>query len=298
MLSRGGQRDEFSGGSLEQKGVVVRAPFVTQEALRTLITGQAVVLTVPNFFDRSTAKNFIDSVRSKYRFDEYHNDVKDQFGEIQSKPYGVQKIGPAYNEVFSKEGEQRAKALKEYQTEAMKIGPELRKLWKSVTQDPYPADNLLDQMNHKWPGGAEVATFSGEPMFTGIIRFTEPGSTPLAEEPHFDSGPCPKYPLFSALFPILSPTGGGGQLKIWPATDKLKSQRLSDPKQYLKEVVESVQNPISIDPQPGNLYIFCASHPHCVTQFEFGERIGQQVFFYADSSLQKINGEPTILLYN
>lgn len=251
------------------------------EDFDALLEDRAQIVVVSNFVNKQVRETLLDFARRTPNIN-YTNDILDATGVTKYENYGVWRIGPALNALFGvTDVAEREQLLESYFLETERTRNAIEQALGSLTS---PVTKLQRVLNNVHPGGARLATIDERPCMTGILRGTEPGITPMVEQPHIDLIRDESLETFhhirkqfSALM-ILSNPKVGGELRVWQG-------RLFDPAQGEKErdFIDRITNEqpyTQVQPKAGDLILFNTRHPHATTLFEGNstDRVSMQTF--------------------
>ncbi len=250
------------------------------EDFDALLADQTHIVVVNNFVKEEVRKVLLDFAGKTPRIP-YINDISDR-GVTKYQDYGVWRIGPALNTLFGvTDTAERKQRLETYFQETERTRSAITQALGPLES---PVRTLQEVLARVHLAGARLADIDERPCMSGILRGTEPGSTPMVEQPHIDLIRDESLETFrhirqqfSALM-ILSAPLSGGDLRVWqgPLYDPSHS---GDEKVFIKKTLEE-ETYVQAHPEAGDLILFNTRHPHATTLFEGSstDRISMQTF--------------------
>ena len=156
---------------------------------------------------------------------------------------------------------------------------------RTATAPFSPIDGIAGRLRNAWPPGVRTLTLDGKPCAEGVVRSLATGGAIEAhvDDPVADAGFHPDVlsiqSTMSALVYLDMPSEGG-ELVLWSAKlnrdEQLAARRAGS--EYGLDERRLPPPSLVIHPEPGELVLFSASHPHAVRQFVSGRRITISVF--------------------
>jgi hypothetical protein len=232
--------------------------------LHSVLTGEAQVLRVSDFYDKRSAEQIADRMQESSLRKAYAN----------APDVGV--IGKPYIEC-----QDSAEAALEYRTRALPSIWALREIAR-----PYlpPADLLRLWLDDVWPKGATLATIEGQRAFCGLVRMFGAGT---GSEPHMDvlewdlTQNPPDIVLSGQLAANIycKMPDEGGEIDLWPVTlTRQEYEDLRIPNSYGVRVEELGLEPVCIRPAAGELILFNSRLVHAVRAGTGGVRVTSSCF--------------------
>lgn len=277
---------EFTGGcpvSLTNNPrhtcLAARSQKLYAEMLRQLLYDKIQVLQVPGYISEETRKALLSCINNANRYD-YLNDVPDpRTGAVSKVPYGVWRIGPAFNTIFGAQSlEERKKLWEEYWDQSVNARWDIK---EALGEHASPLDTLDFDLRATGNIQIVIPNIEGLPAMSGIIRGTEAGHTPMVEKPHIDVMRDNTYfnvkRQLSAIIFLEAPENGG-ELTVWnsPLYDPACGQTETE---FIEGAV-SQNASVTVKPERGDLILFNTRHPHATTEFSESDRprVAMQTF--------------------
>jgi hypothetical protein len=245
---------------------VVRVSELSAQVIDDLISGRTLVAIVPGYCAPDRCRAISAAVNQSDAAVPYTHELH-QDGHIVEEYFGVDRIGTPFNSTYT----DRPEATDAYYADAI-AG---RQRFQRICDGPTPIDQFAADLDAHHEQGAEVGAFEGRPMLAGIVRITRAElSHQSAEEPHYDALPeryaALKMQLAANIY--LDVPEKGGALEVWdhPAV----APDFQQPEAWRAQLPQ----PVTIQPEQGDLVVFSCRRPHAITSFEGKDRISCQVF--------------------
>ena len=259
---------------------VLESPHLYGEVIQDLLSGRVQAVHVLGYVPEEVRKALLSCLTEAERI-EYDNDVIDpDSGEVTKVPYGVWRVGPALNTIFStRNPKERSDRLCDYYSESYNA----RYLIEQAL-DGYksPVEHFRHDMAYEAGLCLRTPKIEYLRVMSGIIRGTETGVTPMVTHPHIDVLRDETYfrvdRQFSAVF-FLEVLERGGEFRIWNSRSRTPDD--GEPEHEFIERAVKENGSVTVKPRNKSLLLFGTGYPHGTTPFseQDGRRNAMQAFW-------------------
>lgn len=244
--------------------IVTLSKHVSRAALQALIQDEVIAIRIVDYLDKDTCEDIAGRMLNSKNYGRYANAPK------------IGRVGKALFECVGNRAE-----LKRYLEGAPGWMDEMR-----AACSPYasPIDRFRLECDAVWPGGAKLARIDGQPAFAGLLRVFGEGSS---AEPHQDHlswdlatlGLTARQTAQLAVNVYLKLPPKGGELVVWPdGLTRAAYEKARIPGSYGVNEGALRGEPVVIQPQQGEMWLFKSTNTHKVCECHGGDRVTWSCF--------------------
>jgi 2OG-Fe(II) oxygenase superfamily len=244
--------------------MLLEAPALTLDAVRTLINGEALILRVPNYLP-----------------DDICTVLTQRTMQIATDPGKQKRIYESNVKAFT-DADVDPEIRSQYLASSVTALASIRRLC-----EPYlsPSDRLRCELDELWPAGASLLRVENMPLVFGMIRLWRDGAGAL---PHIDvlqrSSPwVVEARLFTMQLGVnvylVTPHEGNGEIELWNLSLhdlNMDQHQVQGTYGFRYELLP--QADLVVQPKQGDLVVLCSNRLHAVRPTTQGTRVSMSGF--------------------